>query len=333
LNTFASVERLDERAAHGIAVLSTLAMLMLATWLLTARPEAGGGRRTLSSTRVYFVERPTRPQPAQAPASSPRLEQPPRRVESAAVSSNAPRTASPTPKRSTPAQVASAADAPTSASLYTPDGRVRIPDAARAPPGATAQPPGQTDERALAEARRILERENPIDYRPTRFEEAWASDGNLLQRADDALAKAFRRKKRGGPATARPPPDVATNPALHENLADLGSEATGDAYKAAPIRFEKAPDLQGGASRRIEAGIGALQARAAQCAPGQLQQLLVPVRLHLDELKRNEYALAHGADPLRAEQMIPRAADSAYDLARRALWYAEHALGSCVQPA
>jgi hypothetical protein len=53
------------------------------------------------------------------------------------------------------------------------------------------------------------------------------------------------------------------------------------------------------------------------------------VRQHLTELERVEYALANGADPIQAQQMLPRRGDSNYDLARRALWYAEHELASC----
>jgi hypothetical protein len=329
----ASIERLDERTAQGVAVLCTIAMLAVAGWLLMARPPAVTTRGALSTMRVYFVQRPA--QPSAVPPSVAHAQ--PMRAPHAPVASPAraaatvTRTSQAAPIEST--QAPAVPSVPASASLYTPDGRVRIPDASSAPPGFTARPPGEVNERELADAKRILERKNPIDYQESRFEQAWASDGNLLQRADDALSKAFRRKKRGGPATARPPPDIAINPALHENVADLGSEATGDAYKAAPIRFEKVPDLAGGASRRISDSIGALQARAGQCAPGQLQRLLGPVRTHLEDLRRNEYALAHGADPIRAEQMIPRAADSAYDLARRALWYAEHRLGDCLRPA
>ena len=36
-----------------------------------------------------------------------------------------------------------------------------------------------------------------------------------------------------------------------------------------------------------------------------------------------------GADPVSAEHLLPGLADSAYDLARRALWYADRKLASC----
>jgi hypothetical protein len=39
--------------------------------------------------------------------------------------------------------------------------------------------------------------------------------------------------------------------------------------------------------------------------------------------------MARGADPVQAEHLLPRTADSAYDQARRALWYANRQLASC----
>ena len=38
---------------------------------------------------------------------------------------------------------------------------------------------------------------------------------------------------------------------------------------------------------------------------------------------------AWGADPVEAEHTLPSAADSAYDLARRALWDAERRMKTC----
>jgi hypothetical protein len=218
--------------------------------------------------------------------------------------------------------------------LYTADGQVRLPDnaiaatSARPPPGSLARDP-----HAEAEAKRLLERPDPIDYKPTRFDKDWASDGNLLdlatQQAGQALAGMFGKKHRDESRHARPPPDVRFNPALHERPEDLGSEATGDAYKAAPIAFEKVPDLKGGASRRIRAGIAELRSRRSGCGDNALDRWLSPVQAHLNELQKVEYKLAHGADPVSAEHLLPGLADSAYDLARRALWYADRKLASC----
>lgn len=131
------------------------------------------------------------------------------------------------------------------------------------------------------------------------------------------------------PAQARRPPEVAFNPALHERKSDLGSEATGDAYKAAPIRYEKAPDMKGEASRRIRVALGALEQGYPRCNPQQRRQWLAPVMTHLDALQRAEYRFNNGADPVEAEHSLLSAADSAYDMARRALWDAERRMKMC----
>ncbi|WP_296250506.1 hypothetical protein [uncultured Stenotrophomonas sp.] len=131
------------------------------------------------------------------------------------------------------------------------------------------------------------------------------------------------------PAQARRPPEVAFNPSLHERKSDLGSEATGDAYKAAPIRYEKAPDMKGEASRRIRVALGALEQRYPRCNGQQRRQWLAPVMTHLDALQRAEYRFNNGADPVEAEHSLLSAADSAYDMARRALWDAERRMKMC----
>lgn len=131
------------------------------------------------------------------------------------------------------------------------------------------------------------------------------------------------------PAQARRPPDIAFNPSLHERPSDLGSEATGDAYKAAPIRYEKAPDMKGEASRRIRVAMGALEQRYPRCNGEQRRRWLGIVQQHLDALQRVEYRYNNGADPVEAEHSLPSAADSAYDLARRALWDAERRMKTC----
>ena len=56
---------------------------------------------------------------------------------------------------------------------------------------------------------------------------------------------------------------------------------------------------------------------------------LVPARQQLEALQRVEYRYGHGADPVEAEHSLPAAADSAYDLARRALWEAERQMRTC----
>ena len=195
--------------------------------------------------------------------------------------------------------------------------------------------PGLPNERQLAEARKVLERPNPIQYDETRFAKDWVSDGTLgdvaaqkLNSAAATIAKKIFGEDIQSPV-ARPPPDVRYNPALYEQAADLGRAATGDAYKAAPIAYEKVPDLKGEGSRRIRVAMEALQKRISACDAAKVKPLMATVRSHLTELERVEYALAHGADPIQAQQMLPRRGDSNYDLARRALWFADHELASC----
>ncbi|KRG40538.1 hypothetical protein ARC78_12550 [Stenotrophomonas pictorum JCM 9942] len=130
-------------------------------------------------------------------------------------------------------------------------------------------------------------------------------------------------------AEARRPPDIAFNPARHERPSDLGSEATGDAWKAAPIRYEKAPDLKGEASRRIRAALGDLEQRYPRCSTAQRSHWLAPALSQLETLQRVEYRYSHGADPVEAEHSLPSAADNAYDQARRALWDAERRMKMC----
>ncbi|MBD7924492.1 hypothetical protein JR064_15305 [Xanthomonas sp. CFBP 8703] len=320
----------EDRLLHLGAAATTLLILLLLGRLLLIAP-AAPPPRVHDAMRLVFVPRP---EPVAAPPPSPQAAQSAphaaaRRAPAAARAAQAPL---PPPTR-TAAPVATQA-APMSATLYTRDGSARLPDGVAVDPFAEAQgtPPGTTNPRDLAKAKRLLERPNPIDYRPTRFDKDWATSGTLgdvaMQGIGDAMKKMLPKSTHQS-AVARPPPDVRFNPALHERPGDLGSEATGDAYKAAPIALEKAPGLDGEASRRIRKAIGELEQRRAACPAAQRSRLLQPVLDNLDELQRVEKAMAHGADPILAQQTLPRAADSAYDLARRALWYADQKLAAC----
>ncbi|WP_040237475.1 hypothetical protein, partial [Xanthomonas citri] len=240
----------------------------------------------------------------------------------------------PPPPRQLAAATAPASDS-MSAQLYTRDGRLRMAQVDPMAQTGSAVPPGMTDERAQAKARKIMERVNPVQYQETRFAKDWKSDGTL---GDVAVQEMNRGMKKfndmlNGPQTqvakARPPPEVRFNPALAGNQAEMGSEATGDAYKSAPIAHETLPDLKGEASRRIREALAALEQRSARCDASRRTSLLSPVRTHLSDLERAEHALNNGADPVVAAQMLPRQADSAYDLARRALWYADRQLKQC----
>ncbi|KRG38757.1 hypothetical protein ARC20_14575 [Stenotrophomonas panacihumi] len=253
-----------------------------------------------------------------------------------------PATASEHPRPPTPPTVAATSPPPPAsermaATLYSRTGSARLADATAVNPFAEpdASPPGTENARELARAKKVLERPNPIDYKPTAFDKDWTTDGTLGDVAMQGIGRGMKKINKAifGPdiqaAKARPPPDVRFNPALHERQQDLGSEATGDAYKAAPIAFEKAPGHDGEASRRIRDALAELQSQTAACEPARMQPLLATVRTHLGELEQVERAYAKGADPVMAEQLLPRQADSAYDLARRALWYAREKTADC----
>ena len=242
-------------------------------------------------------------------------------------SSNAP-AASPTTTPSTSQTV------PRS-NLYERDGRLRVSDSISALPPAANHPPGSAPDVRHADARGPFDRLNPIDYKETRFDRAWRGKGTggdgALEGAHGTVTGSVTIPlgTRDQPARARPPPSVRFNPGLHERTADLGSEATGDAYKAAPIAEEPAPGLDGAASRAIRGQLAVLGRDFAHCQASLFAEFAKPVRLHLSQLEGIEYAFAHGADPVRAEHLLPREADMAYTLARRALWHARQKLSTC----
>lgn len=198
--------------------------------------------------------------------------------------------------------------------LYGSDGRPELPDAA--------------GERQKASVERVFEHRDElatgVGERATANLFSGKNAGTSQSRVQRAL---YGRDIQA--AEARRPPEIAFNPALHERQADLGSEATGDAYKAAPIRFEKVPDMKGEASRRIRAAIGALEVRYPRCGAEQRTRWMAAALTHLDTLQRVEYRYNNGADPTEAEHTLPSAADSAYDQARRALWDAERRMKAC----
>src|SRR5690606_9417735 len=113
-------------------------------------------------------------------------------------------------------------------------------------------------------------------------------------------------------AQARRPPQVAFNPARHERPADLGSEATGDAWRAAPISAEPAPGLDGSASRSLREQVAQLEREHPRCPRERMEKLLEPLREALARLQAVEHAMARGADPVRAQHQLPSTADSAW---------------------
>ncbi|MCD7099519.1 hypothetical protein [Stenotrophomonas sp. MMGLT7] len=315
---------------HIVAGIATCLILAAMLHVLLKLPAIHQPGRTESRMRLVLLARglpPERPQLPRPSSPRPSANVAPAGGTSHAVSKSPPRIR---------ADTATRADTPAEAltnRLYTADGRVRMAQEDTAlPSAAPGRPPGSAGEGTADSGKRLMERPNPIDYRQTRFDKDWASDGNLMQVADQALTDAMKKlrpKSGAAPAVARPPPDVRFNPALHESSAELGSEATGDAYKAAPIAFEKAPDLKGGASGRIRQSLAETESRYARCGGERIRTLLVPALAHLRALESVEYAMANGADPIRAANLLPRQADSAYDLARRAVWYAQSKLEAC----
>ncbi|WDS34690.1 hypothetical protein [Pseudoxanthomonas sp.] len=254
----------------------------------------------------------------------------------AAPAKATPQAAQPAPPKAlvvtTPTQAPATGESIANA-IYTKQGQVRLPPGVAAAPPSTppGTPPGMPSARDEAQARNVLEKPNPIHYEKTRFEKDWASSGTLGDLAGQKIGRAMKDlfKSDRNSAIARPPPETRFNPALAQNQADMGSEATGDAYKAAPIGFEKAPQPTGEASKAIHAQLDALQGRALMCKDPQKDKWLADVRKNLTDLERNETALTHGADVQRAQYYLPQAIDAAYDLSRRALWYADKRLSSC----
>ncbi|MCC4605468.1 hypothetical protein [Xanthomonas campestris] len=330
-----TTRRKEALVPHVAAAACTGAMLFFLACLLLYMPAPRQSVGHDERLQVYFLPRQPLTQPAAAVPPT-QAERRPRAAAASTARATPPPTRTPPPQRQVAAANAPANDA-MAAQLYTREGRLRMPPDTRLDPLAqgAAVPPGMTDERTQAKARSVMERVNPVQYKETRFSKDWKSDGTL---GDVAMQEMDRGMKKfndmlNGPQTqvakARPPPEVRFNPALAGNQADLASEATGDAYKAAPIAHESLPDLKGEASRRIRQALAALEQRSARCDASRRKTLLTPVRTHLSDLERAEHALNNGADPLMAAQLLPRQADSAYDLARRALWYADRQMKQC----
>ncbi|KRA46342.1 hypothetical protein ASD72_03775 [Pseudoxanthomonas sp. Root630] len=304
-----------------IAGATSLLVVAIALRVLMLQPSTVHAEASDPPLRVRFIDRAAsaRIEPAH-PADG-------RRAAHADTSSNAP-AASTTTTRAT-------AQTLPRPHVYERDGRLRVSDSIGALPPAPNLPPGSAPDTRRAEARGPFDRVNPVDYRETRFDRAWRGKGTA---GDSALEDAHGMVTgsvtiplgtRDQPARARPPPAVRFNPGLHERTADLGSEATGDAYKAAPIAEEPAPGLDGAASRAIRGQLAVLGRDFAHCQASLFAEFAKPVRLHLSQLEGIEYAFAHGADPVRAEHLLPREADMAYTLARRALWHARQKLSTC----
>jgi len=302
----AAREPLSSRIGAGLATAAILCLFARVLWQLPeADPEAREPR-----LQIRWVPRVT---------DGPVLPGVPITKQKAEIASRAPASVSPGPATEVavppiPAPSVPAGDAPSS--LYDSNGKVVLPGdviSTSHVPGADARVFEHRDELATGIGERAtagLFSHGPAGTKQKRTER-WLY-GEDIQ-----------------PAEARRPPDVAFNPALHERPSDLGSEATGDAYKAAPIRHEPVPGLDGEASRRIRVAIDELEQRYPRCSADARRQWLAPVLQHLDALQRLEYRYRHGADPIEIAHTLPSSADSAYDLAQRGLWVVERSMKSC----
>lgn len=330
---------------HVAAALIAIAFCLLSGWLLFRMPELPS---TAPPLEVIYIERivadaQPSPSPQQASIVPPtQTTQPTRSLAPNAATS--PSSAAPRSERLPDVPIRPATNPttpPNTSRLYAADGQIVLPagvavDPMRKPDG---DPPGGVNDRGVKQMQALLERRNPIaPEEGSRFGGEWESDGTLGEVANKKLKTGLKRviaklphRKQVQEVRARPPPAIRFNPALHERPSDLGSEATGDAYKAAPIAFEKAPGLDGEASRRVRKWVGELEARAAGCDRQRLKALVAPVLTHLADLQRAEYAAARGGDPIQIEQLLPRTADMAYDQARRAVWYADKKLSDCAK--
>ena len=293
---------------HAVATLATLAMLGMLARLLWQLPEARAERQETRIQLRWLSPTLALPAPVAGPA-----------IESAAVTPAAARPfaqISASPQAAVPTTAQAPASSWSRQPLYGSDGQVLLA------PGTVK------DSAQKSNAERVFEHRDEL---ATGVGER-ATAGLFSKRPAGTPQSRAQRLIYGEDiqaAEARRPPDVAFNPALHERPSDLGSAATGDAYKAAPVRHEPVPGLDGTASRRIRAAIGELERRYSRCTAGDRQRWLAPVLQQLDALQRVEYRYNHGADPVEAEHSLPAAADSAYDLARRGLWEAERQMATC----
>lgn len=330
-----SQERSVRIAASSIAVATTLSI-----GALLFRPVALPS--TASAMDVVLIDRIVRIEPA-ADVSQPLAQRPGtaspvgKQPDPQRESMPRPENAAPSPQK--PAAVDPPPAQPNPAVEPAPPNRWLLPDRfsmrprnAPADPALAPKPraPGDPSERSQYYAKKLLERRNPLGDQPPPLHD-WFDDAKTAgkgQTLSKRIAEALYGKDIQS-AKARPPPATRFRPELHERPSDLGSEATGNAYKAAAIGYEKLPGLEGEASRRIREAIDLLLKLPTGCERQTVEGWLAPARKHLTELERAEYAYGHGADPIRREHMLPRAADTAYDQARRAIAYVEARLAGC----
>ncbi|MCL7715323.1 hypothetical protein [Stenotrophomonas mori] len=293
------------------AALATLAVLCLLARILWQVPETGAGSQARRLTVRWLPRENGAPLAAPSPAPEPvrRAALPAVRTVAPLATPRPPPQALPTPAVATPVPGAAPG-------LYGRLGEIALPDG------------------IVGEARTRGHDEQVFEHR----------DELATGVGERATAGLFSKRPAGPgqsgkerwlygddiqPAEARRPPPVAFDPTLHERPSDLGSAATGDAYKAAPVRHVPVPGLGGEASRGLRAAIGELERRYPACSSERRARWLATALQHLEALERVEYRYRHGADPVEAQHTLPAAADSAHDLARRALWEAERQMKTC----
>lgn len=305
----------DPLWTRAVALLATLAVLSIGLWLLWQLPQSRDpSPQSRLQLRWRLPAAPLTPTDA-APLASPVL-QPAAAPRPPPMTADTPGGGSlPRADRVLPPAAARASDA-SPRSLYGSDGQVVL------------APQSVRQGRQQSNAERVFEHRDAlatgVGERATANLFSGRRAGTRQKRVESLLYGEDIQA-----AEARRPPDIAFNPSLHERPSDLGSEATGDAYKAAPVRYEPAPGLDGEASRRIRAALGDLEQRYRRCSPAQRSQWLAPALAQLEALQRVEYRFNHGADPVEAEHSLRSAADNAYDMARRALWDAERRMKAC----
>lgn len=332
-------ERRLHIAATSIAVAATLSIGAL-LFRPVALPPPG------SAMDVVLIERIVRtdPAPADAPPVAQRSGQTPATSKPSNVPTEPvrePLDAALLPEK--PTAVDPPPPKPNVAVESAPPSRWLLPDRfslrprnAPADPALAPKPraPGDPNERNQYYAKKLFERRNPLGEQPPAMHDWFGDAARKAAAREDGqvsvnrVAEAIFGKDIQS-AKARPPPAVRFRPELHGRPSDLGNEATGNAYKAAAIGYEKLPGLEGEASRRIRESIDLLLKLPSRCERQTIEDWLAPARKHLTELERAEYAYNHGADPIRREHMLPRAADTAYDQARRAIAYAEGRAMGC----
>ncbi|MEI2453476.1 hypothetical protein [Lysobacter firmicutimachus] len=218
--------------------------------------------------------------------------------------------------------------------LYKGDGRVILPAGTAIDPLKPApRSPGDPDDRARRYTEKLRSHDDPMDYRPARFDKYWQQSeaGGALAKRIGAASRRTADVLYGEDiqqAIARPPPQAPFKPHLHENPSDLSSE---EAYKTVSISDEPIPGFDGEASRRVREAKAAIHRIYAGCGKAVVDLRLKPLHKHAIDLENIEFALAYAAGSAAERDKSRRAAQTAYDESRRAIAYADRELSACAK--